>query len=227
MNVMLFGATGMVGLGALRECLLDSRVSQVLTVGRQRTGQVDPKLTELVPKNLFDLADVADQLAGFDACFFCLGVSAAGMSETDYRRLTYDLTLSIAGTLVTRNPAMTFIYVSGEGTDSSERGRMMWARVKGATENALTRLPFKAVYRFRPGYIHPENGITSRNRLYRVAHAVVGSIYPVLKALVPNFLTTTTAVGRAMIRTAIEGGPGRILTNRDINAIATDPGPTP
>ena len=125
MNVMLFGATGMVGLGALRECLLDSRVSQVLTVGRQRTGQVDPKLTELVPKNLFDLADVADQLAGFDACFFCLGVSAAAMSETDYRRLTYDLTLSIAGTLVTRNPAMTFIYVSGEGTDSSERGRMM------------------------------------------------------------------------------------------------------
>ena len=205
MNVMLFGATGMVGLGVLRECLLDSRVSQVLTVGRQRTGQVDPKLTELVPKNLFDLADVADQLAGFDACFFCLGVSAAAMSETDYRRLTYDLTLSIAGTLVTRNPAMTFIYVSGEGTDSSERGRMMWARVKGATEN----------------------GITSRNRLYRVAHAVVGSIYPVLKALLPNFLTTTTAVGRAMIRTAMEGGPGRILTNRDINAIAIDPGPTP
>ena len=220
MKVILLGATGMVGQGVLRECLRDSRVTRVLTVGRQRTGLIDPRLTELVPPDLFDLTDVADQLTGYDACFFCLGVSAAGLSEAAYRRLTYDLTLSIAGVLASRNPGMTFTYVSGQGTDSTEHGRTMWARVKGATENALRRLPFKAVYLFQPGYIQPLDGIQSKTRLYRAIYAVLGPAYPVMKALFPGAVTTTRAVGRAMIALAIGQQPSKTLTNRDINAVA-------
>lgn len=220
MKVILLGATGMVGQGVLRECLRDPRVTRVLTVGRQRTGLIDPRLTELVPPDLFDLTTVADQVTGYDACFFCLGVSAAGLSEAAYRRLTYDLTLSIAGVLAGRNPGMTFTYVSGQGTDSTEHGRTMWARVKGATENALQRLPFKAVYLFQPGYIQPLDGIQSKTRLYRAIYAVLGPAYPVMKALFPGAVTTTRAVGRAMIALAIGQQPSKTLTNRDINAVA-------
>src|SRR5579864_1453935 len=167
MKVILFGATGMVGQGVLRECLRDPRVEAVLAVGRSATGQSHPKLSELVQQDLFAYSANEARLKGYDACFFCLGVSSAGMSEADYRHITYDLTLAAAETLVRLNPAMTFIYVSGAGTDSSERGSSMWARVKGATENALLRLPFKAAYMFRPGVIRPLHGIRSKTPLYR------------------------------------------------------------
>ena len=182
MKVILFGASGMVGQGVLRECLLDPEVTAVLSIVRSSTGQQHPKLREIVHKDFFDFSSIESELSGFDACFFCLGVSSAGMSEENYRRITYDITLAAAQTLVKLNPNMTFIYVSGAGTDSSERGRMMWARVKGQTENALLRLPFKAAYMFRPAVIVPLHGIKSRTRLYRVSYAVLGPLLPLLKA---------------------------------------------
>ncbi|MGH8447301.1 MAG: NAD(P)H-binding protein, partial [Solimonas sp.] len=158
MKIVLFGATGMVGAGTLRLCLQAADVEQVLVVGRTPVGQQHPKLRELLRADLHDYGDVEQQLAGYDACFFCLGVSSAGMSEADYTRITYDLTMAAATTLAGLNPQMSFIYVSGAGTDSSERGGSMWARVKGRTENALQALPFKAVYLFRPGVIQPLHG---------------------------------------------------------------------
>jgi uncharacterized protein YbjT (DUF2867 family) len=219
MNVILFGATGMVGQGVLRECLLDDGVRKVLTVGRAATGQQHPKLRELVHKDLFDYSAVADQLKGFDACFFCLGVSSAGMTEAQYHRVTYDLTLAAAETLVRLNPGMTFIYVSGAGTDSTERGRSMWARVKGKTENALLRLPFKSAYMFRPGGIQPLHGIKSKTPLYRILYSAAGPLLPVLKKLFPNQITTTEQVGRAMIKAARHGAGKRVLETEDINRI--------
>jgi uncharacterized protein YbjT (DUF2867 family) len=170
MRVILFGASGMVGQGVLRECLLDPEVTDVLSIVRSSTGQQHPKLREIVHRNFFDFGSIESQLAGFDACIFCLGVSSAGMSEQDYRHITYDITLAAAQTLAKLNPNMTFIFVSGAGTDSSERGRMMWARVKGQTENALLRLPFKTAYMFRPGVIVPLHGIKSRTMLYRIPY---------------------------------------------------------
>jgi uncharacterized protein YbjT (DUF2867 family) len=220
MKVIVFGATGMIGQGVLRECLLDDGVERVLTVGRTPTGQKHDKLVEIVHADLFDLSPIETELAGFDACFFCLGVSSAGMSETAYARVTYDLTLAVANTLARLNPAMTFVYVSGTGTDGSERGRSMWARVKGKTENALMRLPFKAAYMFRPGFVQPQSGIVSKTRLYRVAYRLVGWMYPVWKLLFPGFVTTTDQVGRAMLNVARKGAPAAVLENRDINAAA-------
>ena len=170
--------------------------------------------------DLTDLSPLERELSGYDACFFCLGVSAAGMSEADYRRVTFDLTMSAARTLVKASPAMTFIYVSGAGTDSTGRSRLMWARVKGETENALLELPFKASYMFRPGFIQPLHGIVSKTRLYRVIYSAVGPLYPVLNALLPDYVTTTERVGRAMITVAKRGAPKAILENRDINALA-------
>jgi uncharacterized protein YbjT (DUF2867 family) len=220
MKVVLFGATGMIGQGALRECLLGDRVERVLSIGRSSTGQQHEKLRELTVPDLHDLSAVADQLAGYDACLFCLGASSAGMSEADYRRLTYDLTLHAARTLAERNPGMTFLYVSGAGTDSTEKGSSMWARVKGETENALLRLPFKAAYMFRPGYIQPMHGITSRTRLYRVAYGIGAPLYPLLKRLAPGMVTTTERLARAMLHAAEHGAPKPILETRDINALA-------
>jgi len=220
MKVIVFGATGMIGQGVLRECLLDGGVERVLVVGRAPSGQTHDKLVEIVHADLFDLSPIEQELAGFDACFFCLGVSSAGMKEADYARVTYELTLAVAGTLARLNPAMTFVYVSGTGTDGSERGRSMWARVKGKTENALMRLPFKAAYMFRPGFVQPRNGIVSKTRLYRVAYRLVGWMYPLWKILFPGFVTTTDQVGRAMLNVARKGAPAAVLENRDINAAA-------
>jgi uncharacterized protein YbjT (DUF2867 family) len=218
--VIVFGATGMVGQGVLRECLLDPEVERVLTVGRSATGDKHEKLRELVHQDFLDFSPIADQLAGYDACFFCLGVSAAGMTEDEYRRVTYEVTMAAAKTLLERNPELTFIYVSGAGTDSSERGRSMWARVKGKTENVLLEMPFKASFMFRPAYIQPLHGITSRTKLYRAVYAVGAPFYPVWNALLPSYVTTTEKVGRAMLQVAKHGAPKRVLENRDINELS-------
>jgi uncharacterized protein YbjT (DUF2867 family) len=218
-NVLVFGATGMVGQGVLRECLLDPDVGRVLVVGRHSIGQPHPKLREALLPDLFDLSSIQDQLTGFDACFDCLGVSSAGMNEANYRRVTYDLTLSIARTLAARNPAMTFIYVTGAGTDSSERGRVMWARVKGATENALLQLPFVRAVMFRPGYIQPLHGITSSTAWYRAAYAILSWLYPLLVRVAPKWVTTTEQIGKGMLAVAKRGAPKAVLETTDINAL--------
>jgi uncharacterized protein YbjT (DUF2867 family) len=218
LKVILFGATGMVGQGVLRECLLDPDVDEVLSIGRSATGQKHPKLREVVQTDLLDFSANEPRMSGFDTCFFCLGVSSAGMKEQDYRRVTFDMTLAAARTLARLNPAMTFVYVSGAGTDSSERGRSMWARVKGQTENALLQLPFKAVM-FRPAGIVPLYGVTSKTRLYRIAYALTRPLWSVLLRAFPQYVTTTERVGRAMLRVAREGAPRPILETRDINAL--------
>lgn len=220
MKVVIFGATGMVGQGVLRECLLDPSVERVLCVGRTATGKQQPKLQELLQADLFDVASYAQRLQGYDACFFCLGVSSAGMTEQAYRRLTFELTLSIAKMLAAINPAMTFIYVSGAGTDSSEKGRTMWARVKGETENALLQLPFKCACMFRPGAIMPLHGITSKTRIYRILYFLMKPFWRSLLVAYPNSITTTEQVGRAMLRVARDGAPKRILESADIVALA-------
>jgi uncharacterized protein YbjT (DUF2867 family) len=229
-KVILFGASGMVGQGVLRECLRDTRVSRVLSVGRHGTGQRSEKLQELICRELPDLSGVEDQLTGLDACFFCLGVSSAGMSEPDYRRVTYDLTVGVAQCLARLNPGMTFIYVSGAGTDSTERGRSMWARVKGATENALLRLPFKAAYMFRPGVIQPLHGVRSKTRSYRIMYSVLWPLVALMKVVAPNSVTTSERVGRAMIEAAATGASTKFLGNREINQLAepsiSDKGPS-
>jgi uncharacterized protein YbjT (DUF2867 family) len=207
----------MVGQGVLRECLLDPGVERVLSIGRSSTGQQNPKLREIVHKDIADLSSIDDQLRGFDACFFTLGVSSAGMKEADYRRVTYDLTLGAARTLAALNPEMTFIYVSGLGTDSN--GRSMWARVKGETENALLQLPFKAAYMFRPGFIQPLHGVKSKTPLYRIPYAILGPFNSLFLKLFPKYATTTEVLGRAMIKAAREGAPKKVLESQDINAL--------
>jgi hypothetical protein len=220
MNVLLFGATGMVGQGVLRECLSAPDVTLVQTVGRTGTGQQHPKLREIVHADLFHGDAIADDLKGFDACFFCLGVSSAGMQESEYERLTYDLTLAIAHVLVPLNPGMTFIYVSGTGTDSSEQGRQMWARVKGRTENALQQLPFKAVYLFRPGIIQPLHGIHSKTPSYQFFYSLVGPLLTPLRKLFPNTILTTQIIGQAMLNAVRRGAPKAVLESRDIRILA-------
>ena len=217
--MILFGATGMVGQGVLRECLLDPTVREVLSIGRSASGQQDPKLRGLIHADFLDYSAIESQLAGFDACFFCLGVSSAGLTEQQYTRSTYDFTLAAARALARLNPEMTFIYVSGMGTDSSERGRSMWARVKGKTENDLLRLPFKAVYMFRPGVIVPLHGVKSKTKLYRFFYAVLGPLLPLLSGRFPKYVTTTEQIGRAMIKVAKDGWPKPILESSEINAV--------
>lgn len=217
MKVIVFGATGMVGQGVLRECLLDAGVQHVLSVGRTALEQTHPKLNNLVHADLYNYSTIENALTGYDACFFCLGVSASGMSEAQYHRITYDLTLAAAQTLSRLNPKMTFIYVSGMGTDSSERGRSMWARVKGKTENALLRLPFKAAYMFRPGMIQPLHGIKSKTGLYRAIYAITGPLLPLIKAMAPSAITTTEQMGRAMIKVARDGASHSVLETKEIS----------
>ena len=219
LRVILFGASGMVGQGVLRECLLDLDVDSILVIGRSPLGQQHQKLREIVQQDLANFDAIEDQLRGYEACFFCLGVSSAGMQEAQYRLITYDLTMAAAQTLARLNPAMTFIYVSGMGTDSSGRGRSMWARVKGETENALLRLPFKAAYMFRPGVIQPLHGIRSKTRLYQIFYAVLGPFISWLIAAFPKYVTTTEQLGRAMLRVAKHGASKRVLESQDINAV--------
>jgi uncharacterized protein YbjT (DUF2867 family) len=218
MKVILFGASGMVGQGVLRECLHDGGVTSVVSVGRRRVGVSDPKLRDLAVADLFDLSPVEADLAGADACFFCLGVSSAGMSEAEYTRITHDLTLSVARTLHPVNPGMTFVYVSGEGTDGTERGRSMWARVKGRTENELLAM-FPNAYMFRPGFIQPMHGEKSKTRLYRIAYVVAKPVFPAIRRMAPKVATTTVQIGQGMLKVARSGAPARVLATQDINAL--------
>jgi uncharacterized protein YbjT (DUF2867 family) len=219
MNVIIFGASGMVGQGVLRECLLDPEVKRVLTIVRSPTGQQHAKLRELVRTDLFDYSNIEADLTGFDACFFCLGVTSAGMTEEQYTHITYDLTLAAATTLARLNPAMTFIYVSGSGTDGTERGRSMWARVKGKTENDLLKLPFKAAYMFRIGFVQPLHGIVSKTKLYRIFYSVLQPILPLMQRAFPSQIGTTEQVGRAMLLVARHGFPRPVLESKDINTL--------
>jgi uncharacterized protein YbjT (DUF2867 family) len=219
MNVILFGATGMVGQGVLRECLLDPSVQQILSIVRTPSPQHEAKLCELVHTDFFNYSAIEPQLTGFDACFFSLGVSSAGMDEAKYQHLTYDLTLAAATTLARLNPQMTFVYVSGAGTDSTERGRSMWARVKGKTENDLLKLPFRAAYMFRPGIIQPLHNIRSKTKLYQTFYTVLNPVLSLLKSALPEYVTTTEQLGRAMLKVASQGYPKPILESRDINAL--------
>jgi uncharacterized protein YbjT (DUF2867 family) len=219
MKVILFGATGMVGQGVLRECLLDPGVESVLAVGRSPTGQTHAKLRELKHDNFFDFSRVESQLTGYDACFFCLGVSSIGMDEERYRHLTYDIALAAATTLAKLNPGMTFIYVTGRGTDSTEQGKLMWARVKGKTENDLLKLPFKAAYMFRPAAIQPLHGVRSKTAWVHATYVATAPLWALLNRIAPAYATTTEKVGRAMIKVAREGYAKAVLESEDINAV--------
>lgn len=218
MRVILFGATGMIGGGVLRECLLDPGVDRVLAVGRGKTGQTHEKLREVVLPDLTDYGAVAGEQSGYDACFFCLGISSAGMSEDAYRRVTYDIAVAAARTAVEANPAMTFVFVSGAGSDVTSK--TMWARIKGETENAILALPFRGKFVFRPAFVRPMHGITSRTRSYRILYAFIRPFVPVLETLAPRHVTTTERVGRAMLNVARRGFPKTVLESDDINAAA-------
>lgn len=221
MRVLIFGATGMVGHGVLRAALLDPGVELVQTVGRTATGTTHAKLREVVSNDLHSCETIETELAGFDACFFCLGASSAGMTEEAYLRITYDLTIAVAQTLVRLTPHMTFVYVSGAGTDSTERGRLMWARVKGRTENELLRLPFHAAYMFRPGFIQPVHGAVSKTRGYRIFYGLLKPVMPLLRWTLPSQILTTEEIGRAMLRVVRIGARKRVLESRDIRAALT------
>jgi uncharacterized protein YbjT (DUF2867 family) len=219
MKVILFGASGMVGQGVLRACLLDAEVTEVVAVVRRPLGRTEAKLREIVHADFTDFTAAAGELTGADACFFCLGVSMAGRAAQEYERVTYDYTLAAARTVAAGSPDLTFAYVSGDGTDSTERGRTAWARVKGRTENALLAMDMRA-YMFRPGYIQPVHGERSRTPWYRVLYTLVSWLYPVLRRLVPDRVTTTERLGRAMLAVVrLEGGGPHILSSRDINRL--------
>jgi len=215
-RVILTGATGMVGEGVLLECLDEPAVEHVLLVSRKPYPIKHPKVEQCIVPDFLDLSAVTAWLAGYDACFFCAGVSSAGMSESDYSHITYDITLHFAQTLAALNPHMTFCYVSGALTDSSEKGRVMWARVKGATENALAKLPFARVYNFRPGFMRATPGQRSIKWYYKS----IGWLYPIVHRLLPNQVSTMHQVGHAMITCALQGYPKQILEIKDINALA-------
>jgi uncharacterized protein YbjT (DUF2867 family) len=219
-KAIITGSTGMVGKGVLLECLENPQVESVLILNRHSIGLKHAKLKEIIHPDFQDFTSIAAQLRGFNACFFCLGVSAAGLSEPAYTRITYDVTLKLAETLVTLNPEMTFCYVSGTGTDHTEKSGMMWARVKGKTENALLKLPFKAVYLFRPGFIQPMKGIRSRTPLYNAIYMLLTPFYPLLKVF-PKFATNTEKVGKAMINVVLKGYDNIRLENTDINLLAS------
>jgi uncharacterized protein YbjT (DUF2867 family) len=219
-NVLIFGATGMVGQGALRECLAAPDVAMVKTIGRTPTGQRNLKLRELVHADMWNYEGIDDELSGFDACFFCIGVSSAGMDEKKYTHLTYELTLAAARKLAELNPQMVFVYVSGVGADSTEKSRVMWERVRGKTENALLALPFRAVYILRPGMIQPLDGIKSKTPAYRIFYSLMKPVLPLLRKALPDQVITTSQVGSAMLNLVRRGAPQRVLDSGAINQLS-------
>ncbi|MET3807993.1 uncharacterized protein YbjT (DUF2867 family) [Nakamurella sp. UYEF19] len=214
-RVVIFGATGMVGQSVLRQCLLDDRISAILLVGRSHADVADPKVTQVVHQDFLDFSSLSTELTGFDACFFCLGVSANGMTEPAYRRVTYFITMAAGRELAELNPDMRFLYISGAGTDSTEHGRLMWARIKGETENAVLALPFHG-YALRPGYIQPMHGVRTKNRLYRNLYRLTGWVYPVLTRVAPKYVIASDQLASAMINIAADGSPLRILESVDL-----------
>lgn len=219
MNVVIFGASGMVGQGVLRECLRDPEIMRVVTVGRSGPSATSPKLHSIVIHDLFDPSGSAAELTDLDACFYCIGVTSLGMNEADYTRVTHDLTLQAASFLLERNPSLAFVFVSGRGADSSERGRVMWARVKGKTENALFRMPFKTVTAVRPGLIVPLHGIESRTGWYNIFYTMMRPLLPLLQRAAPGYVTTTERLGQAMIRIAKGGFDRQALEGRGLAAV--------
>ncbi|WP_319500109.1 NAD-dependent epimerase/dehydratase family protein [uncultured Draconibacterium sp.] len=220
MKVIITGATGMVGKGVLLECLDHESVEKVLVIGRNPVDVAHPKLEELIHTNFADFSTVKAQLAGYDAFFLCMGISSVGMKENDFKKVTYDYTLSLARELVPLNPEMTITYVSGEGTDSSEKGRVMWARVKGKTENELIKLGFKQAFMFRPGFIIPLRGIKSRTKAYQFVYDYFMWLVHLFKAVAPNAVVNTTQVGKAMINTVLYGYNSIIIKPKDIIQLA-------
>ncbi|MDO8970981.1 MAG: NAD-dependent epimerase/dehydratase family protein [Saprospiraceae bacterium] len=216
MVILITGTTGMVGEGVLHECLQHPQVEAVLVVNRKPCGISHPKLKEILHSDFFDLSAIETQLAGYDACFFCLGVSSVGMSEADYFHKTHTLTLHFAETVSRQNAGMTFCYVSGSATDSTEQGRSMWARVKGKTENDLLKLPFKQAYMFRPGYMQPTPGLKNTLPYYKY----LSWLYPVFRALFPGFVSTLAELGQAMIQVTLHGYKKQILEVRDMVGVA-------
>ena len=203
----------------LLECLESPDVTSVLVINRQPVGLQHAKLTEIIHKDFFDLSPLKEHLTGFNTCYFCLGISAAGLSEDKYHQITYELTMNFAKTLLSLNPGIVFCYISAAGADSSEKGRIMWARVKGKTENALLAMPFKKAYMFRPGFIQPMKGVRSRTRLYNAIYAVLKYLYPLLKGL-PQYVTSSDRLGQAMLKAVLKGYDQPILESRDINLLA-------
>lgn len=215
-QVILTGATGMVGEGVLHECLQHPAVETILVIGRRACGVVHPKLKEIIHADFHDLSAIEKDLNGYNACFFCLGVSSVGMKEPEYTHLTYDLTMHTATTLARVNHDMTFCYISGASTDSTEKGRMMWARVKGKTENDLMKLPFQHVYNFRPGIIEPTKGLKNTLPYYKYFMWLL----PVIRTLAPNFISSLKSIGLSMINAVIAGYEKQILEVKDINILA-------
>ncbi len=215
-KTIITGSTGMVGEGVLHACLKNPEVESVLVINRKSSGVKHNKLKEIIHKDFFDLSAIENQLSGYSACFFCAGVSSVGKKEDDYKRITYDLTMNFAKTVSRLNPGMVFTYVSGVGTDSTEKGKSMWARIKGKTENDLLKLPFKAAYMFRPGYIQPTKGLTNTYKIYKV----LAPLYPVFEKLFPKYVVTLEEVGLAMINVVLKSYEKKILECDDIRNIA-------
>jgi uncharacterized protein YbjT (DUF2867 family) len=220
MKVIITGATGMVGEGVMLACVENPAVDEILLVSRRAYGATPPKTKELIVPNFLRIEEAAGQLSGYDACFFCAGVSSVGKSEAEYTRITYDTTLRVARTLVALNPSMVFIYISGAFTDSSEKGRVMWARVKGRTENALEKAGFRAAYNFRPGFMKP----MPSQRYVQPGYKWIGWLYPILRAILPNLVSTLHDVGLAMIACVARGYSKPILEIKDINRLAREQG---
>ena len=215
-RAIVTGATGMVGEGVLHECLNHGVVEQVLVIGRKTCGVIHPKLKEIIHADFYDLSLIRLRLGGYNACFFCLGATSMGMNEDEYRKLTYTLTMNVAETLCKINTGMTFCYISGAGTDSTERGKFMWARIKGKTENDLMKLPFKQVYAFRPGFMQPTRGLRNTHGYYKL----LSPLYPLARAVFPNYVSTLKELGMAMINSTIKGYEKQVLEVKDIVALS-------
>lgn len=217
-KIIITGSTGMVGEGVLLECLEHPEIKEVVMVNRRHNPLSHPKLKELIVPDFFNLDGLDNELSGFDACFYCAGITSNGMSEADYTRITYDTTLHFANTLVSLNPAMVFSHISGSHTDATEKGKFMWARVKGRAENALARLPFKKVYNFRPGFMKPTHGQKNVKGYYKI----IGGMYPLFHILFPNNVSTMAQVGQAMINSVLKGYPKQVLEVADIKLLAAE-----
>ncbi|MBB6459626.1 Rossmann-fold NAD(P)-binding domain-containing protein [Flammeovirga kamogawensis] len=219
-KAIITGATGMVGKSVLLECLDSDKVEKVLIIVRESIGMKHPKLEEVIHKDFFDLTDIIPKLVGYNACYFCLGISSAGVSIKEYSHITYDLTLHFANIILPLNPDISFCYVSGAGTSSKENSATDWANVKGKTENQLLKFPFKSAYMFRPAVIQPEKGVESKVSVYKTIYKILRPVFPILDRLFPKYVTTSTRLGKAMINVVNKGYKTNIIENDDINALS-------